>query len=80
MELNHLTAPVSSQSRIQSWSMIADNFIMSEENILIVCRVILRMAISEDSKCDKELKEIIFGIFKVNTSFNLFKIKKVHKT
>jgi len=45
--------------------MISDNFVLSEENILVVCRLSLRMALGEDYKCDKELKELIFGVFKV---------------
>ncbi len=65
VELNHLRTSVSAKSRTKTWSMISDNFVLSEENILVVCRLSLRMALGEDYKCDKELKELIFGVFKV---------------
>ncbi len=66
VELNHLRTSVSAKTRTKTWSMISDNFVLSEENILVVCRLSLRMALGEDYKCDKELKELILGVFKVD--------------
>lgn len=65
VEMNHLNSANESST---SWSMISDNFVLNEENILITCRLIIRLLLlgdEKDSKIDKELKENVLAFFKV---------------
>ena len=70
IEINHLTSSKGLKSTASiKWSMIADNFILTEENIVITCRLLLRILFlndEKDVKIEKDLKESVLAFFKVS--------------
>ena len=70
IELNNLIVPTGSlPTNAITWSMISDNLILNEENILISCCLMLRLILMNEndvkSPIDKEIKGDVIKFFKV---------------
>lgn len=65
IEINNLNSANESST---SWSMVSDNFVLNEENILITCRLMIRLLMSNDEKeikIDKDLRDNVLAFLKV---------------
>ena len=65
IKINNLIATESSNAYTITWPMLADNFIVKEENILVICRLLLRLVVNDDAKIEGDLKDRVLNFFKV---------------
>ena len=65
IKINNLIATESSNAYTITWSMLADNFIVKEENILVICKLLLRLIVNDDARLESDLKDRILNFFKV---------------